>query len=144
MRLISASLITPLVFWACGTSDTRGTGGTRADTGAMQGPVDSGNADGGVNGFPDARANDDAAAAPDADAPDAMEPPDAGGGCTYPAGAREPMALNAVLSPYSWPTAIDPMGVTRDLSLSDVHCDVDPDYAWGRAELLLFMSAPAW
>lgn len=65
-------------------------------------------------------------------------------GC-YPAGSVEPMALNEVLSPYSWPAARRMSdGATVDLDLEQVACDTDPDIEWSSHDVLVFVSIPAW
>lgn len=147
MRVRSAVLITPLVFWACGSTDTntvvdagQGTpdSGVRADSGAGDTGVGGGDA-----GLGDAQVDDSGFQA-DAGDGDSGVTPDAGGPCTYPAGAVEPMTLDAVISPYRWANALDPTGATRDLDLAQIYCNSDQDYAWGQADLLLFVSSPAW
>ena len=71
--------------------------------------------------------------------------PDSGPGpCTYPAGAVEPMALNEVLSPYTWPSAIDGAGNMTDLNLTEAFCNNDADIDWSPFDFLLFISVPAW
>lgn len=68
-----------------------------------------------------------------------------GNGCTYPAGAVEPMAVGSVLSPYSWPEAIDRRTDARGvLDLAGVPCDSDELIDWSPFDVLLFISIPAW
>jgi hypothetical protein len=67
-----------------------------------------------------------------------------GPSCTYPAGAVEPMALNEVLSPYSWPRALRADGRDVPLALEKVPCATDPDIDWSPFDVLLFISIPAW
>lgn len=146
MRVRSAVLITPLVFWACGSSNTEVDAGPQAvpDSGVRLDASPNDTGVGGLDGGSGDAQVDDAGFNADADVPDSGVPEDAGGPCTYPAGAVEPMTLDAVISPYSWATAIDPMGMNRDLDLAQVYCNSDQDYAWGQADLLLFVSSPAW
>lgn len=65
-------------------------------------------------------------------------------GCDYPAGAVEPMAEGAVLTPYRWPEARHLDGRTGSLDLRRVHCDSDPDIDWSPFDVLAFISLPAW
>ena len=65
-------------------------------------------------------------------------------GCQYPDGAVEPMALNEVLSPYSWPEAIDGLGNNVPLDLADAPCGIDDVIEWSPHDVLLFVSIPAW
>ena len=64
--------------------------------------------------------------------------------CTYPNGAVEPMALNEVLFPYSWPKAIDGAGTEFPIDLNKVPCADDPNIDWSPFDVLLFVSIPAW
>ena len=64
--------------------------------------------------------------------------------CNYPADAAEPMALNQVLSPYTWSSAFTAAGQLIDLNLTDAFCNTDPDIDWSPFDLLLFVSIPAW
>ncbi|MEM9461392.1 MAG: hypothetical protein AAGF11_44925 [Myxococcota bacterium] len=64
--------------------------------------------------------------------------------CEYPAGAVEPMALNEVLTPYSWPTAIHGDGTQAALSLADAPCGIDDVIEWSPHDVLVFVSIPAW
>ena len=65
--------------------------------------------------------------------------------CTYPAGATEPMAVGSVLSPYSWPEAIDRRTDARGvLDLAGVPCASDELIDWSPFDVLLFISIPAW
>jgi hypothetical protein len=64
-------------------------------------------------------------------------------GCTYP-DYVEPMAVNEVLAPYSWPMAIHGDGTTTPLALTDAYCDTDAVIDWSIHELLVFISIPAW
>ncbi len=91
---------------------------------------------------PDGEGNPDT----DSDAPtDTDTDTDPVTGCTYPEGAVEPMALNEVLSPYSWPNARHRDGVrTGPLDLANVPCATDPDIDWSPFDVLLFVSIPAW
>ena len=76
---------------------------------------------------------------PDAGAPDSGPPT-----CTYPANPVEPMALDEVISPYSWATAIDGASQHIPLDLLRVHCNDDPNIEWSPFDVLLFVSIPAW
>ena len=69
---------------------------------------------------------------------------DGDGECSYPSGAVEPMAIDEVISPYSWPTAIHGDGMTTSLALLDVPCNTDEIIDWSPHELLVFISIPAW
>jgi len=63
----------------------------------------------------------------------------------YPEGAIEPMALNEVLTPYSWPDARNLLdGTQGDLDLALAPCASDPDIDWSPFDVLLFVSIPAW
>lgn len=64
--------------------------------------------------------------------------------CEYPAGAVDPMALNEVLWPYSWPEAIHGDGTQSPLSLEDAPCGLDEVIEWSPHDVLLFISIPAW
>ncbi len=64
--------------------------------------------------------------------------------CAYPVGAVEPMAVDEVLSPYSWPEAIHRDGRSLDLDLAQVPCADDPDIDWSPHDVLVFVSIPAW
>jgi hypothetical protein len=64
--------------------------------------------------------------------------------CSYPEGAVEPMTLEAVLTPYSWPTAIHADGTTIALDLANVPCATDEAIDWSIHEILVFISIPAW
>ena len=66
------------------------------------------------------------------------------GPCEYPEGAVEPMALNEVLWPYSWPAAKRADGLTTPLDLTQAHCDTDEVIDWSPHEVLVFVSIPAW
>ena len=71
-------------------------------------------------------------------------PAECADGATYPEGAVEPMALGEVLTPYSWPVAIDrATGQQAPLDLADVPCG-EGAFDWSRAAALLFVSIPAW
>ena len=63
--------------------------------------------------------------------------------CTYPGGAVEPMALNQVLTPYSWPDARHRDGRTGSIDLEQAHCD-QGDIDWSPFDVLLFVSLPAF
>lgn len=65
-------------------------------------------------------------------------------GCTYPEGAREPMTLDEVITPYSWAAAIDGANQRIDLDLTQAYCNDDPDIEWSPFDVLLFVSIPAW
>ncbi len=68
-----------------------------------------------------------------------------GGSCSYPTGAMEPMAVGSVLSPYSWPEAIDRRTDARVvLDLANVPCAADEVIDWSPFDVLLFISLPAW
>ena len=68
-----------------------------------------------------------------------------GNACTYPTGAVEPMAVGSVLTPYSWPEAIDRRSGARvALDLAHVPCDDDEIIDWSPFDVLLFISLPAW
>ncbi|KIG16840.1 hypothetical protein DB30_04002 [Enhygromyxa salina] len=64
--------------------------------------------------------------------------------CSYPLGAVEPMAVDEVITPYSWPAAIHGDGTTTPLALLDVPCNTDAIIDWSPHELLVFISIPAW
>lgn len=80
----------------------------------------------------------------DAARADAARPDGAVAGCTYPAGAVEPMALGAVIWPYRWPQAIDGAGRNVPLDLVEAHCTADENIDWSPFDVLLFISIPAW
>jgi hypothetical protein len=87
---------------------------------------------------------DPGARSPDPIAGDGARPSCADGD-TYPEGAVEPMTVGEVLTPYSWPDAID--RATRErfaLDLALAPCNVDPNVDWSPADVLLFVSVPAW
>lgn len=65
-------------------------------------------------------------------------------GCSYPAGAVEPMTEGEPLAPYSWPLAYDQARTPRTLSLLEAHCNEDADYDWSPYDRLFFVSLPAW
>lgn len=68
-----------------------------------------------------------------------------GNSCTYPTGAVEPMAVGQVLTPYSWPEAIDRRtGARVVLDLANVPCAADEVIDWSPFDVLLFISLPAW
>lgn len=142
---LPATLIPPLIFWACETTppvvnppddasvsqdaearDALGQADAETFADADVDPADAGET------FPDA-----------ADQPDAET--DAGApACAYPANPAEPMALNEVLWPYSWPAAINAAGDNFPLSLEQAHCATDPNIDWSRFGHFLFVSIPAW
>ena len=64
--------------------------------------------------------------------------------CEYPAGAVEPMALDEVLTPYSWPTAIHGDGTQAAMMLADAPCGIDDVIEWSPHDVLVFVSIPAW
>jgi hypothetical protein len=64
--------------------------------------------------------------------------------CTYPDGAVEPMALDAVISPYAWPEARRADGLTTSLALTNAYCDDDAVIDWSPHDVLVFISIPAW
>ena len=64
--------------------------------------------------------------------------------CSYPEGAVEPMALDQVISPYSWPEAKRADGLRTALSLVSAYCDDDAVIDWSPHEVLVFISIPAW
>ena len=71
--------------------------------------------------------------------------PDCSPGETYPDGAVEPMALGEVLTPYAWPEAVHRgTGERNALRLANAPCNVDPNIDWSPADVLLFISIPAW
>jgi hypothetical protein len=68
-----------------------------------------------------------------------------GNACAYPEGAVEPMTVGSVLTPYSWPEAIDRRSGARvALDLANVPCDVDEIIDWSPFDVLVFISLPAW
>lgn len=152
---LPATLLTPLVFWACGSANTdvppmrldaSTTDAGSVDAGAWPDAASPGDAS---EGGPDAAALDaaeaDAGFAPDAAEADAGSAPDAGPTpCSYPANAMRPMALDQVLFPYTWPAAINGAGVQQPIDLAQYHCDSDPNIDWRQFEHLLFVSIPAW
>jgi len=126
-----------------GTLDT----GVAADSGLPEDAgffADAGFPDSGVDPV-DSGLEADAGEAPDAGFPDSGQTPDGGQtGCTYPAGAVEPMAFGEVLTPYSWPTALLYGGQQIDLSLTDMFCATDTDIDWNQWDTILFVSIPAY
>ena len=64
--------------------------------------------------------------------------------CDYPAGAVDPMALDEVLTPYSWATGIHADGRTANVDLGTMPCATDGDIDWSPFDVLLFVSIPAW
>jgi len=81
--------------------------------------------------------------------PDPIEgdgvPPTCEAGATYPTGAAQVMAVGAVIAPYTWPEAIDRSNDRRlPLDLENVPCNVDLNLDWSPADVLLFVSIPAW
>ncbi|MCK6549117.1 hypothetical protein L6R52_24955 [Myxococcota bacterium] len=147
---LPATLITPLVFWACGSANMdvppmRADAST-ADAGARDASAapDADAVMDASDGTPDA-ADVDAGFAPDAAEPDAGDTPDSGPPpCSYPASPARPMALDQVLFPYAWPAAIDGAGTTHPIDLAQFHCNSDPNIDWTSFEHLLFVSIPAW
>ncbi len=130
---LALPLALPVALWACGSSSETDAGatpdaGTRAD--AQTSAPDAALEDSGI---------DAGLFAPDASALDAGPV-----ACSYPAGAAEPMALDRVLSPYAWPSAIDGAGAAFPLDLAQAHCDTDPNRTWAGVDVLLFVTAPAW
>ncbi len=71
---------------------------------------------------------------------------DAGGvDCTYPEDPVHPMAIDEVLFPYEWPTAIHVGdGRTSPLAVEDMACATSDDIDWSPFDVLLFVSIPAW
>jgi len=67
-----------------------------------------------------------------------------GPGCSYPAGASEPMAVGEVLTPYRWMSANRADGSEAVLDLFNAPCDTDPVIDWSVHDLLVFISVPAW
>jgi hypothetical protein len=75
----------------------------------------------------------------------------AGGGepeppaCDYPEGAVDPMELDQVIHPYSWPAGLA-VGDDRSapLALGDMPCAASDDIDWSPFDVLLFVSIPAW
>jgi hypothetical protein len=133
---LPVTLITPLVFWACGPSSNGGT--MVVDSGV----ADSGASDGSVRdtgvGFGDANVDDAGfdAGAEDVGFPDSGAP-DSGAPCTYPTGATEPMALDQVLTPYSWAAAIAPDGTNSSFDLTNYYCQ-------SNTEAIFFVSSVDW
>jgi hypothetical protein len=140
----------PLAVWACG-SNTVSPGGSRptqpeAGVGqdvamTLDAAVDAGLLDASVL---DAMGIDAEMFLPDASAIDASANDAGPAPCTYPAGAVEPMAMDAVLSPYRWPSAIDGAGASAPLDLAQAYCNNDPARDWTQADVMLFVTAPAW
>ena len=69
---------------------------------------------------------------------------DSGSSCGYPEGAAEPMALDAVISPYRWADARHLDGRTGAIDLNEVFCASDEEIDWSPFDILLFVSIPAW
>lgn len=139
----------PLAVWACG-NDTVSPGPrpTQPEAGVGQdvamtldAAVDAGLLDASVL---DAMGIDAEMFLPDASAIDASANDAGPAPCTYPAGAVEPMAMDAVLSPYRWPSAIDSAGASAPLDLAQAYCNNDPARDWTQADVMLFVTAPAW
>ena len=63
--------------------------------------------------------------------------------CVYPSDSVEPMELDEVISPYSWPVARAFDGSEIELALERVFCNED-DIDWSPFDVLLFVSYPAW
>lgn len=82
--------------------------------------------------------------------PDPVPPDGAAPACadgeTYPAGVVEPMAVGEVIAPYAWPRAIDRAtdAALGAVDLAAAPCNVDPNLDWSPADVLLFVSIPAW
>ncbi len=74
-----------------------------------------------------------------ADDDDATEAP-----CAYPDGAVDPMALDEVLTPYSWATGIHADGTTASVDLATMPCATADEIDWSPFDVLLFVSIPAW
>ncbi len=66
------------------------------------------------------------------------------GPCAYPDDPVEPMALDEVIYPYSWPVALHADGRSAAIDLNDVACATDEIIDWSVHDLLLFVSIPAW
>ena len=65
--------------------------------------------------------------------------------CDYPSGVVEPMALDGVIPPFSWPKAKSLLdGTTTALDLTGAFCDSAEDIDWSPFDVLLFVSVPAW
>ncbi|MEO1268513.1 MAG: hypothetical protein AAFX99_10475 [Myxococcota bacterium] len=64
--------------------------------------------------------------------------------CDYPEGVVEPMTLGEVIVPYAWPRARRVDGTDIPLELGSVPCATDPNIDWSSADVLLFISIPAW
>lgn len=65
--------------------------------------------------------------------------------CTYPDGVVDPMALDGVIPPFSWPSARSMVDGSRtSLDLLAAHCANAPDIEWSPFDVLLFVSIPAW
>jgi len=77
---------------------------------------------------------------PPSDEPDPVSTQD----CVYPSDPVEPMALDEVLFPYSWPTALHADGRSTPIDLDDVPCATDEVIDWSMHDMLLFVSIPAW
>ncbi len=55
------------------------------------------------------------------------------------------MEEGAVLTPYSWPTALAVGGDENvPLDVGDVACATSGDIDWSPFDVLLFVSIPAW
>jgi hypothetical protein len=146
---LPAMLIPPMIFWACGNSASTNDAGnmSAADAGgfADAAPVNDAGVEAEAGVGADTGIEGDAGV--DADGgvgPDAGDQPDSGAACAYPANPVEPMALNSVIFPYSWPEAINGAGDNFPLSLEAMHCDSDTNIPWSQFGHILFVSAPAW
>lgn len=64
---------------------------------------------------------------------------------SYPADAVDPMMVDEVIWPYSWPAARHRSdGREAPLDLGQVPCGADEDIDWSPFDVLLFVSIPAW
>jgi hypothetical protein len=71
--------------------------------------------------------------------------PTCAAGETYPPAAPAVMTLGEVIPPFRWPEAIDrATGQMFAFDLSKVPCNVDPNLDWSPADVLVFVSIPAW
>lgn len=64
--------------------------------------------------------------------------------CDYPSGAVSPMALDQVITDYTWRNAVHSDGREARLDLHEAHCDSSADIDWSPFDVLLFVSIPAW
>lgn len=125
-----------LALSACAAEE--GSGSAADQTSAVDSMQSEGGTSVDVDGTEVGSANDDASMGDgDADMTGSMP-------CSYPEGAVEPMALDAVISPYAWPEARRADGLTTSLGLTSAYCDDDAVIDWSPHEVLVFISIPAW